>query len=71
MFLWIKLLGVDDSADLISKAIEKNVILVPGFEFYANPTTSNHIRAAYSIASPEEMEIGLKRLGDLIKSIKK
>jgi kynurenine/2-aminoadipate aminotransferase len=72
MFLWIEILGVHDSADLIySKAVKEKVILVPGFEFYPNSHISNHVRAAYSMATLEEMDLGLKRLGELIRSIKK
>ena len=64
MFLWIEILGVHDSADLIySKAVKEKVILVPGFEFYPNSHISNHVRAAYSMATLEEMDLGLKRLG--------
>jgi kynurenine/2-aminoadipate aminotransferase len=68
MFVWIKLLGIQDSASLISsKAVDKKVLLVPGFEFYPNARKTPYVRAAYSIASESDIDIGLQRLADLIE----
>ena len=68
MFVWIKISGIPDSASLISsKAVEKRVLLVPGFEFYPNPRKTPYVRAAYSIASEADIETGLERLAELIK----
>ncbi|KAJ3395108.1 hypothetical protein HDU92_006193 [Lobulomyces angularis] len=67
MFFWIKLLGVEDSMELIkSKAVEKKVLLVPGFEFFANPRVTSYCRSSFSIASEEEMELALKRLAEIV-----
>ncbi|KAI9209309.1 pyridoxal phosphate-dependent transferase [Polychytrium aggregatum] len=68
MFVWIKLLGIDDSSSLIQeKAMEKKVVLVPGFEFFANPTKTPYVRAAYSIASESDIDTALMRLGELVR----
>jgi kynurenine/2-aminoadipate aminotransferase len=72
MFVWLKLLGIPDSAQLIStKAIEHKVLLVPGFEFYPNPLVTSFVRAAYSIASEEDIEEGVKRLAFIVKEAQK
>eukprot|EP00729_Bicosta_minor_P000409 gene409-15879_t len=70
MFSWIELFGVDDSFALISeKAIEEKVLLVPGSVFLSDPDAkSGHVRAAYSTASPEEMDEALARLARLLRA---
>lgn len=68
MFVWMKLNGVQDTQELIqTKAIESKVLLVPGAVFLPNPRPSPYVRAAYSTASPKQMDIALKRLGQLLK----
>ncbi|KAJ3189522.1 hypothetical protein HDU85_003153 [Gaertneriomyces sp. JEL0708] len=68
MFVWIKLLGIDDSSDLIKrKAMEKKVLLVPGFEFFPNATKTPYVRASFSIAEPKDMDEALRRLSELLK----
>ena len=58
MFLWIKLLGIEDTVDLImKKARDKGVLFVPGSVFYPeSDKKSPHIRASYSLCTPEEMD---------------
>lgn len=68
MFFWMKMLGVNDSAEIIkSKAMEKKVLLVPGFEFFPNPRVTPYVRAAFSTATIEEMDLALQRLAELIR----
>ncbi|KAJ3023775.1 UNVERIFIED_CONTAM: hypothetical protein HDU68_008458 [Siphonaria sp. JEL0065] len=68
MFVWIKLLGVTDSASLIkTKAMEKKVLMVPGFEFFPNPKTTPYVRASFSTATAEEIDIALSRLAEIIR----
>ncbi|KAJ3129428.1 hypothetical protein HK100_008648 [Physocladia obscura] len=72
MFVWIKLLGIDDSASLIKqKAVEKKVLLVPGFEFFPNPKTTPYVRASFSTATAEEIDIALARLAEIIREEQK
>ena len=67
MFVWIKLLGVRDSHQLIQeKAIANKVLLVPGSVFLPNSRESSYVRASYSTASKENMDIALSRLKDLL-----
>lgn len=67
MFVWMKLLGIDDTLELIqTKAVKSNVLFVPGSVFYANPRPSQYVRAAYSTASPQDMDTALERLAHLL-----
>ncbi|KAJ3127566.1 hypothetical protein HK098_006095 [Nowakowskiella sp. JEL0407] len=67
MFVWINLKTVSDTSDLIKrKAIEKKVLLVPGFEFLPNVTKTSYVRASFSLASEEEIDEALRRLRELI-----
>ncbi|KAJ3097175.1 hypothetical protein HDU97_005094 [Phlyctochytrium planicorne] len=68
MFVWLKLLGVDDSSTLIKeKAAEKKVLLVPGFEFFPNPRVTPYVRASFSTATGHEIDIALSRLAEVIR----
>ncbi|KAJ1540169.1 hypothetical protein HK096_011425, partial [Nowakowskiella sp. JEL0078] len=66
MFVWIKL-AVPDSANLIkTKAIDKKLILVPGFEFLPNDRITSYARASFSLASEADMDEALRRLREII-----
>ncbi|KAJ3316803.1 hypothetical protein HDU76_001541 [Blyttiomyces sp. JEL0837] len=68
MFVWMKLNGTDDSSALVkNKAVEKKVLLVPGFEFFPNPRTTSYVRSSFSTATPQEMDTALQRLADLVR----
>uniref|UniRef100_A0A8C9Z013 Kynurenine/alpha-aminoadipate aminotransferase, mitochondrial n=1 Tax=Sander lucioperca TaxID=283035 RepID=A0A8C9Z013_SANLU len=55
MFLWIKLKGIADTQQLImKKALEKEVLLVPGGVFMINSSDPcPYVRAAFSLSTPE------------------
>ncbi|RHY28347.1 hypothetical protein DYB32_006034 [Aphanomyces invadans] len=68
MFVWIKLLGVDDSKALIEqKAVASKVLLVPGQVFLPENVKTSYVRAAYSTATPEQMDLALSRLAALLQ----
>ncbi|KAF9178828.1 hypothetical protein BGZ50_007447 [Haplosporangium sp. Z 11] len=71
MFIWFYLKGIEDSFDLIlTKAVEKKVLLVPGIEFYCDPLgsgPSQFVRASFSNVSETDMDLGLERLASLLK----
>ncbi|KAJ3049550.1 hypothetical protein HK097_009467 [Rhizophlyctis rosea] len=68
MFFWIELLRIADSSDLIkTKAMEKKVLLVPGFEFFPNPRKTPYVRASFSTATPQEIDEAVSRLAELVK----
>lgn len=71
MFLWMQLVGIQDTRALIQeKAIEKKVILLPGAEFQANGGPSSFVRAAFSTATEQQMEEAFKRLAELLQQSK-
>ena len=69
MFSWIHLHGIDDSFALISEhAVREKVLLVPGSVFLpCLDAKSGFVRAAYSTASPEDMDEAMARLARLLK----
>ncbi|XP_030306077.1 kynurenine/alpha-aminoadipate aminotransferase, mitochondrial isoform X3 [Calypte anna] len=69
MFLWIKIKGVSDTQQLImEKALQKEVLLVPGGAFNIDSSEpSSYVRASFSLSSPAQMDLAFKRLADLIK----
>ncbi|XP_056298805.1 kynurenine/alpha-aminoadipate aminotransferase, mitochondrial [Pseudoliparis swirei] len=69
MFLWIKLKGIADTQQLImQKALEKEVLLVPGGVFMINSSDPcPYFRAAFSLSTPEQIDEAFRRLSSLIK----
>ncbi|XP_061566816.1 kynurenine/alpha-aminoadipate aminotransferase, mitochondrial isoform X3 [Cololabis saira] len=69
MFLWMKLKGVADTQQLImEKALEKEVLLVPGGVFMINSSEPcPYVRAAFSLSTPEQIDEAFRRLSLLIK----
>ncbi|KAF1380733.1 hypothetical protein PFLUV_G00167030 [Perca fluviatilis] len=69
MFLWIKLKGIADTQQLImKKALEKEVLLVPGGVFMINSSDPcPYVRAAFSLSTPEQIDEAFRRLSSLIK----
>lgn len=69
MFVWFKLLGVEDSKALIEgPAREEKVLLVPGQYFSSNPSApSAYVRAAFSTASDQDVDEALRRLAVLLR----
>eukprot|EP00076_Gallus_gallus_P020260 XP_015140873.1 kynurenine/alpha-aminoadipate aminotransferase, mitochondrial isoform X2 [Gallus gallus] len=69
MFLWIKIKGVSDTQQLImEKALQKEVLLVPGGVFNIDSSEpSPYVRASFSLPSPAQMDLAFQRLADLIK----
>ncbi|XP_037614564.1 kynurenine/alpha-aminoadipate aminotransferase, mitochondrial isoform X2 [Sebastes umbrosus] len=69
MFLWIKLKGIADTQQLImEKALEKEVLMVPGGAFMINNSDPcPYVRAAFSLSTPEQIDEAFRRLSSLIK----
>jgi kynurenine/2-aminoadipate aminotransferase len=67
MFLWLKLNGIDDTKALIEeKAAAANVLFVPGQSFDPLDRPSPYVRASFSTASDDDMDIAMGRLAALI-----
>ena len=58
MFIWMKILGIQDTRKLIyEKALAKEVLLLPGSAFFVDQSTSYpFVRVSYSLCTPEQME---------------
>ncbi len=66
LFLWITLPDHIDTRELFKKAIEKKVAYVVGSAFYPNAEKVNSMRLNFSYPSFEDIEEGMKRLGEVI-----
>jgi len=69
MFLWIKVPGIADTKAMIEeKAMAKEVLLVPGCAFEVDETApSQYLRAAFSVATGEQIDVAFQRLRILIE----
>jgi DNA-binding transcriptional MocR family regulator len=67
MFVWMTLPEGLDGAELLAESIEKErVAFVPGSAFYPDRSVRNTIRFAFSLSTPEKIDIGIRRLAGLI-----
>ncbi len=66
LFLWVTLPESIDTVTLMDKAIANNVAYVPGSAFYPDGTGHNTFRLNFSNAQPDMIEIGIKRLGEVL-----
>ncbi len=66
LFLWVTLPEEVDTLKLMPRAIANNVAYVPGTPFFANNALPNTFRLNFSNARPEQIEIGIKRLGKVL-----
>ncbi|XP_047616571.1 kynurenine/alpha-aminoadipate aminotransferase, mitochondrial-like isoform X2 [Phacochoerus africanus] len=69
MFLWVKIKGMNDVRKLIEeKAMKKEIFVLPGYHFYFDSSAPcPYFRASFSLASPEQMDMGFQRLAQLIR----
>ncbi|XP_033736617.1 kynurenine/alpha-aminoadipate aminotransferase, mitochondrial-like [Pecten maximus] len=69
MFLWLKLLNITDAHELITKkAYLRDVLFVPGNVFtFDSSAPCQYVRASYSTATEEEMNMAFARLAELLK----
>ncbi len=66
LFLWVTLPPQLDAALLLEQAINHKVAFVPGVAFDPMGTRRNHFRLNFSNATPEQIEIGIRRLGRVL-----
>ncbi len=70
MFLWVTLPKEKNALPLLEEAVKRGVAYVPGEPFFANGGGKNTLRLSYSIATPEQVEKGIKSLGELLNEDK-
>jgi 2-aminoadipate transaminase len=67
MFIWVTLPKEMKASDLLEKAISRNVLFVPGENFYVGGNQGNNcLRMNFSNPTKEEITTGIKIIGDLI-----
>jgi 2-aminoadipate transaminase len=66
MFIWVTLPAHINSMELLEAAVAQNVAFVPGAPFYANTPASNTLRLSFVTVPPEQIRIGVEKLGRLI-----
>lgn len=69
MFLWVTLPEGVSAMELFPKALEKKVAFVPGDPFYINIENANTMRLNYTNADCATIEEGIRRLGELLKTV--
>ncbi|MEJ2746721.1 MAG: PLP-dependent aminotransferase family protein [Anaerolineae bacterium] len=66
LFLWVTFPEEIDAAVLLEKAIANDVAFVPGAAFNPDGGNRNSGRFNFSNATPEQIEIGIQRLGKVL-----
>ena len=66
MFLWVTLPAHVNASEMVYDAVEQQVAYVPGEPFFTDGQGLNTFRLSYSVATPEQIDVGMKRLGDVI-----
>jgi len=56
-----------DTGEMFKEAIKENVAYVPGAPFYADGKGQTTMRLSFCYPSEEDIEEGIKRIGNLIK----
>lgn len=68
LFLWVILPESVNASEVLEAAIQQKVAFVPGNPFYPCGGGENTMRLNFSNATPEQIEIGIARLGQAIKA---
>ena len=70
IFMWCECEGIEDVTPLVEKALEKKVAIVPGSNFAIDvKAPSNMFRLNFSSATVENIEEGIKRLGEALGEV--
>ncbi len=69
MFLWITMPEQYDGVQVLDSAVKKNVAFVPGQAFHANGGGSNTMRLNFSYSSPELLDLGVRRLAEVLSEL--
>lgn len=66
LFTWVKLRDDLKSKEVMEDALKENVAYVPGDSFFPNGGKYNYFRLNYSCMNEEQIEEGMKRLGNVL-----
>ncbi|KAI3427091.1 hypothetical protein D9Q98_007030 [Chlorella vulgaris] len=74
MFMWVRLLGVDDATDLLEAMLEAKVVVVPGRVCHPRGTDPTfkcpYIRVSFANPSAAECTEGILRLGTVLRNLR-
>lgn len=70
LFTWVELPGDINTTELLTEAVQHKVAYVAGEGFFTegNGKGSNAMRLSFGGVTPDQIRIGIQRLGDLIRS---
>ena len=69
MFIWFELPKQCNARRMIDEQCEElKVLLVPGDAFSSQNGCKNFMRASFSLVSPEQIDEGIRRFGEMIKN---
>ncbi len=66
IFIWASMAEGEQAIELFKKSVEACVAFVPGEYFYPDLSGKNTFRLNFSMCSPETIDEGIKRLGQLM-----
>ena len=55
-----------NASQLLAHALERQVAFVPGADFHANGGGLNTLRLNFSHPTPEQIQVGIRRLAEVI-----
>ncbi len=67
LFLWATMPEKLNSVEVLQDAVAQKVAFVPGFSFYPRGGGNNTMRLNFSNATPERINEGISRMGQVIK----
>ncbi|NKE59935.1 PLP-dependent aminotransferase family protein [Lentzea sp. PSKA42] len=67
MFVWLRLPGSADSAELLKEALRHDVAFVPGAPFFATMPDHATFRMSFTTNTPEEIAEGMARLAKVLR----
>ena len=68
LFVWMRLPEGIDATDMLQEAIKRKVAYVPGASAYVDGGGQNTIRLSFSLATPETIDEGIRRLADVVRT---
>lgn len=67
MFLWLELPEGLDSDKILDDAVDAGVAYIPGESFFAHEGVKNTVRMNFTLVTEEQIEKGIKILGEVFK----
>jgi 2-aminoadipate transaminase len=62
MFVWVRFADVDDTGELLQRALAHNVCFVPGNAFAVERDLARHARFSYATATPNQLGVAITQL---------